>query len=199
MRTARFCAFAALMALGLLGCNGGPGGDEFSPAEAEAAAARNSPAIGRTAPSFSLPDQGGELVSLDDYAGKWVVLYFYPKNDTPGCICEATEFTELLFKFKRLNAAVVGVSEDTPASHRAFSKKHDLKITLLSDPQHDVMRRYGAWVQSRLGGEEYGRVVRTTYIVGPDGRIRYHWPEVIPQGHAERVRAKLAGLQEKSN
>lgn len=166
--------------------------------EMEQAAAERSDVIGKPAPAFTLPDQQDEPTSLSDFRGQWVVLYFYPKDDTPACACQATEFTELLTKFGNMNAVILGVSEDSPASHRTFAEKYSLKLTLLSDPDHDVMSRYGAWVTSALGEEQYGRVIRTTYIIGPDGTIRWHWPEVIPKGHAERVRLKLSQLQQRS-
>ncbi len=166
-----------------------------SPKAMEAAAASGSPMLGRPAPAFTLPDQNDQPVSLTDLRGRWVVLYFYPKDDTPGCTCQATEFTALLTHFRGMNAEVYGVSEDPPWSHQAFIKAYDLKLDLLSDPDHEVMRKYGAWVESQMGGKAWARTIRTTYIIDPKGVIRYHMPEVIPQGHAERVREKLAELQ----
>jgi peroxiredoxin Q/BCP len=123
------------------------------------------------------------------------VLYFYPKDDTPGCACQATEFTETLSQFRNMNAMILGVSADSPQSHRLFIEKYGLALTLLSDPNHAVMKRYGAWVESSLGEKKTERVIRSTFIIGPNGLVRYHFPEVIPQGHAERVREKLAELQ----
>ncbi len=172
--------------------NGRP---EFTAAEMERAAASRSDLVGRKAPPFTLMNQDEKPVSLGDLAGKWVVLYFYPKDDTPGCACQANEFTELLWKFRNMDAVVYGVSADSPASHRRFMKKYGLELNLLSDPDHDMMASYGAWVSSSLGTMDYGRVVRTTFLIGPDGTIRHHWPEVIPEGHAARVRDKLAELQ----
>lgn len=158
----------------------------------EEAAASRSQMTGKRAPEFALLDSNSRRVSLDDFRGQWLVLYFYPADDTPGCTCQATEFTELLFRFRDMGAEVVGVSTDSPDTHQYFKDKHGLKITLLSDPDHRVMERYGAWSSSGIGG---GRPIRTTVIIGPDGRIRHHWPEVIPTGHAERVREKLHELQ----
>ncbi|MBN2584402.1 MAG: peroxiredoxin [Planctomycetes bacterium] len=166
------------------------------PATIELAAAEQSPVVGATAPDFTLLDQNGQAVTLSGVRGKWVVLYFYPKDDTPGCTCQATEFTELLAHFRRMNAEVFGISEDSPMSHRRFVSRYNLALTLLSDQDHAVMERYGAWVQSGVGNRRYGRVVRMTMIVDPQGVIRYHWPEVIPQGHAARVREKLQELQQ---
>ena len=164
-------------------------------ASMEQAAAQSSTAVGRPAPDFTLPDQQDRPVQLSRLRGKWVVLYFYPKDDTPGCACQANEFTLLLTEFQDMNADILGVSPDDPASHRRFIEKYSLKLTLLSDPQRQVMRQYGAWAQTPLAGADSGHVVRSTYIIDPQGVIRRHWPEVIPQGHAERVRQALAQLQ----
>lgn len=186
-------AWALMVSLVVTGAMGAK--PEFSAAATEDAASATSPAVGEPAPQFTLPDQDDETVRLKDHRGRWVVLYFYPKDDTPGCICEATEFTELLFRFKDMNAVVYGVSEDTSESHRRFIDKFALGMNLLSDPDHEVMRSYGAWAATTIGGKPFERVIRSTVLVGPDGLIRHHWPEVIPKGHAERVRKRLAELQ----
>jgi peroxiredoxin Q/BCP len=184
---------AGLVALvALVGC---ASQQQFSPLEMEQAASARSEFAGLEAPPFELQDQSEQSVSLESMRGKWLVLYFYPRDDTPGCSCQATEFTDLLLEFRNMNAEILGVSADSPASHRIFIIKYDLKLTLLSDPDHAVMERYGSWVTSSLGSRKFGRVIRSTFIIGPDGVIRHHWPEVIPQGHAERVRQKLAELQ----
>jgi peroxiredoxin Q/BCP len=166
-----------------------------SPRRVEDAAASQSQALGKTAPSFTLADKEDRPVSLTDYRGKWLVLYFYPKDDTPGCTCQATEFTDLLGRFHNLNAQVVGISPDSPGDHRFFAEKYDLKITLLSDVAQKVMRLYGAWVDTQVADQALGRVIRSTFAIDPNGRIAYHWPEVIPQGHADRVRERLELLQ----
>lgn len=165
----------------------------------EDAAAQRSGVIGQPAPDFTLPDQDDKPVSLHDYKGQWVVLYFYPADDTPGCACQANDFTGLLANFRDMNAAILGVSPDTPESHRMFIEKYDLKLRLLSDTDHKVMPTYGAWVEGTAMGKPYQRVVRSTYIIGPQGDIRYAWPDVgaAPIGHADRVRQKLAELQAK--
>jgi len=163
----------------------------------EEAASRNSPVIGLKAPDFSLPDQNGKPVTLTSLRGQWVVLYFYPKDDTPGCTCEATEFTDLLGSLKGMNARVYGVSADTPETHRLFIEKFKLGIDLLSDPDKTMMRRYAAWVDYTFGDRKFERVIRSSMILDPEGVIRYDWPEVIPKGHAERVHEKLAMLQAK--
>ena len=196
----RLCAFVHLTAVAstllLAGC-GADGTDDFMTTSnvMEEAAARRSAVIGRPSPDFTLPDQDGRPVMLSELRPKGVELYFYPKDDTPGCACQATEFTQLLHDFGDMDAEVLGVSMDSPESHRHFREKYLLRLTLLSDVNHKVMQSYGAWVRSALGGELFGRVIRSTYLIGPDGVIRYHWPEVIPTGHAERLRRKLAELQ----
>jgi len=157
----------------------------------ERAASSRSSAEGRPAGDFALPNQNDKMVRLSNQRGRWVVLYFYPKDDTPGCTCQATEFTKLLNKFNDMQAVVMGVSPDTTGNHRFFADKYDLKITLLSDPDKKVMRQYGAWVDTQIGGQNVGRVIRTTFLIDPQGKIAHHWPEVMPKGHAERVRRVL--------
>ena len=187
----------AMVAAGMLaGCDPALTDDPNQARIMEEAAAERSAIIGQIAPDFSLADQDDQIVRLGDLRGKWLVLYFYPADDTPGCTCQATEFTELLSEFCQMDAQIYGVSTDSIESHRYFIQKYDLKLDLLSDPDHAVMQRYGAWVSSRLGEQEYGRVIRTTLIIDPEGMIRHHWPEVIPVGHAERVRDKLEELQQ---
>ena len=164
----------------------------------EQAASGRSQFAGKPAPGFTLPNQDDKLMSLSSLRGQWVVLYFYPRDDTPGCTCQATEFTTLLGEFRAMNAVVLGVSADRPWAHRAFIEHYKLGLTLLSDPDHVAMRQYGAWVDSYLGAEQHSRVVRTTLIIDPRGIIRYHWPEVIPRGQAERVKQTLDRLQAQS-
>ncbi len=166
-----------------------------TPVQMESAATAASPLIGMMAPDFTLPNQDGQPVKLTAQRGKWVVLYFYPKDDTPGCACQATDFTDLLQEFRDMNAVILGVSPDTIDDHRYFGEKYHLKLTLLSDQDKRVMRQYGAWVEATMAGDKGGRVVRSTLIIDPQGRIAHHWPEVIPTGHAKRVREKLESLQ----
>ena len=194
----RALCVATMMAAGwmLAGCEPDLTNDPAQAGIMEEAASSRSEIIGQTAPQFSLADQDSQIVRLSDLRGKWLVLYFYPADDTPGCTCQATEFTELLSDFCQMDAQIFGVSTDSIDSHRYFIEKYDLKLNLLSDPDHAVMQQYGAWVASRLGEQEYGRVIRTTLIIDPEGVIRHHWPEVIPVGHAERVRDKLEDLQQ---
>jgi peroxiredoxin Q/BCP len=150
--------------------------------------------VGKKAPAFSLQDENGTKVALSGLAGQWVVLYFYPKDDTPGCTVEACEFTSGLPKFDKLDATVLGCSRDTPESHRKFIAKYKLKIKLLSDPDHEVMEKYGAWGEKNNYGKKTMGVIRSTVLIDPAGKVAHHWPTVKAEGHAEQVRAKLAEL-----
>jgi peroxiredoxin Q/BCP len=150
--------------------------------------------VGKKAPAFTLQDQTGARVKLSDLAGQWVVLYFYPKDDTPGCTVEACEFTSGLPRFEKLDAVVLGCSRDTAESHRKFMAKHGLAIRLLSDPDHAVMEKYGAWGEKTNYGKTTMGVIRSTVLIDPSGKVAYHWPTVKAEGHAEKVRAKLAEL-----
>jgi peroxiredoxin Q/BCP len=149
---------------------------------------------GKPAPAFALRDENDREVALSDWVGRWVVLYFYPKDDTPGCTVEACEFTSGLPNLDKLDAVVLGCSRDTSESHRKFIAKHKLKIKLLSDPEHEVMEKYGAWGEKSSYGKTALGVIRSTVLIDPAGRIAYHWPSVKAAGHAEQVRAKLAEL-----
>ena len=148
--------------------------------------------VGKQAPSFTLRDEAGATVKLSDLAGQWVVLYFYPKDDTPGCTVEACELTSGLPGFTKLRAAVLGCSRDSAESHRKFIAKHKLKVRLLSDPDHTVMERYGAWGEKNNYGKKTLGVIRSTVLIDPAGRVAYHWPTVKAAGHAAQVHAKLA-------
>jgi peroxiredoxin Q/BCP len=188
-------AAGAWAALGLLLPLAGCQEPWTNPQLQEDAASSRSPAMNRPAPDFTLKDQDGKSVTLSKLRGQWVVLYFYPQDDTPGCTCEATEFTQVLGTLRGMNAKVYGISPDPPSSHKAFIKAYKLGLDLLSDEDHKVMSEYGAWVEASLGDKKYGRVIRSTMCIDPQGVIRYHWPEVIPKGHAQRVRQKLEQLQ----
>ncbi len=150
---------------------------------------------GSFAPSFQLPDQNGKTVSLQDLAGRWVVLYFYPKDDTPGCTVQACEFTAALPALGDLDAVVFGCSADGATEHQQFIAKYSLGIGLLTDADRAVMNAYGAWGKKMFNGKEVEGVIRSTVVIAPDGRIAHHWPKVTAEGHAEAVRAKLAELQ----
>jgi len=151
--------------------------------------------VGAEAPAFTLPDQDGRPVSLADFAGRWVVVYFYPRDDTPGCTTEACEFTEGLAGFAELDAVVVGVSPDPPERHRAFRAKYDLGVTLLSDVDRAVMTRYGAFGEKQNYGKVVQGVIRSTVVVDPRGRVAHHWRSVRAKGHAARVREVLHELR----
>jgi peroxiredoxin Q/BCP len=150
--------------------------------------------VGDKAPGFCLSNKDEKEVCLKDCAGRWVVLYFYPKDQTPGCTKEACEFTERLGDFTSMNAAVLGVSTDSTESHRKFAAKNKLSIELLSDPKHEVIGAYGAWQPKKFMGREFLGTVRSTFIIDPKGRIAHIWPSVKPWGHAGEVRKKLAEL-----
>ena len=149
---------------------------------------------GDKAPDFCLTDQDDKKVCLKDYKGKWVVLYFYPKDNTSGCTKEATGFTEMKDEFEKLGAVILGISPDSTKSHRNFIEKKDLKITLLSDPEHKVLESYGAWQLKKMYGREYYGVVRSTFLISPDGKIAFVWPKVKVAGHVEKVLEKLKEL-----
>ena len=159
--------------------------------------------IGDKAPSFTLPDENGKMVSLSDYAGKWLVVYFYPKDDTPGCTKEACDFTDNRNEFAGLNAEIVGISRDDADAHQKFIAKYELNVTLLSDPDHAVHEAYGAWGTKINYGKEILGVIRSTFIVSPDGEIAALWKKVSVRvkrksgevKHADKVKEKLAELQ----
>lgn len=148
--------------------------------------------VGKKAPAFTLKDEQGNNVKLSDYAGQWVVLYFYPKDDTPGCTTEACEFTKGLAAFEKLDAVVLGCSPDAPEKHQKFIEKYKLKIKLLSDPDHKVMQKYGAWGEKNMYGKITLGVIRSTALIDPDGKVAHHWVKVKAAGHADAVRASLA-------
>ena len=144
-------------------------------------------AIGDTAPTISLPRDGGDLVNLSDFSGKIVVLYFYPRDDTPGCTKEAIGFTEKLDEFTDLNTVILGVSKDTIKKHDKFVAKHELKIGLLSDDESNVCERYGVWVEKNMYGKKSMGVERATYLIAADGKIAQLWRKVKVPGHVEAV------------
>ena len=159
--------------------------------------------IGDKAPQFSLSNQDEQIVSLHDFADQWFVLYFYPKDDTPGCTKEACDFSDALGEFKGLNAHVLGVSADGIASHQKFIQKYRLGITLLSDPDKSAHKAYGAWGLKKNYGKEYEGTIRSTFIINPEGVIAAKWSNVRVRSktkageskHADKVREKLAQLQ----
>lgn len=142
---------------------------------------------GRRAPAFSLPDQEGQPHRLKDYAGRPLIVYFYPKDDTPGCTKEACAFRDALPAFKKGKAAVLGVSVLDTASKAKFARKHKLNFPLLADPEHEVADRFGAWQKKSLYGRTYMGVARMTYLIGPDGKVVRRWDNVKVDGHAADV------------
>lgn len=152
--------------------------------------------IGSKAPSFSLSDAEGNKVSLKDYAGKWLVLYFYPKDNTSGCTTEAVDFTSSLPELQKLNCNVAGISPDSCKSHQKFILKHNLMVTLLSDEDKKVLEKYGVWVTKKMYGREYFGVSRTTFLIDPTGKIQHIWENVKVKNHAAEVLEKLKELQQ---
>ena len=151
--------------------------------------------VGKKPPAFTLKDQDAHPVRLRDLEGRWVVLYFYPRDDTPGCTIEACDFSAGLREFRALDAVVLGCSPDDAASHTRFMVKHKLRITLLSDPSHAVMTKYGAFGEKTLYGRKVVGVIRSTVLIDPDGRVAHHWKRARARGHAEQVRRTLEALR----
>ncbi len=150
---------------------------------------------GKRAPAFTLRDQDEHKIRLADLRGDWVVLYFYPKDDTPGCTVEACEFTAYATSFRKMNAKVFGISPDSPERHRKFIAKYNLDITLLSDPDKSLMAKYGAYGEKMLYGKKRLGVIRSTVIIDPKGKAVHHYRKVRAKGHADKVKQRLADLQ----
>ena len=150
---------------------------------------------GTKAPDFSLPDQNGNTVRLSDFQGKKVVLYFYSKDNTPGCTRQACAFAASYEQFKTRNVIVIGISKDSVASHLKFSQKHDLPFILLSDPELQAIQAYGVWQEKKLYGKVSMGVVRTTYIINEQGIIEKVMPKVKPDTNAAEILTLLAGKQ----
>jgi thioredoxin-dependent peroxiredoxin len=163
--------------------------------------------VGQKAPDFCLPNQDEVEVCLRDFKGKWVVLYFYPKDDTPGCTKEACDFTDQKASFASLDAVVLGVSADNGAKHRKFIEKYNLGITLLSDESTEMMQEYDAWRLKKNYGKEYMGIARSTYIIDPEGNVAASWAsvqvrakrkkngETVERYHVDIVREKLESLK----
>ncbi len=151
---------------------------------------------GKAAPAFTLTDGSGKKVSLKDFKGKDVVVYFYPKDDTPGCTKEACGFRDLWAEIEALGAVVIGVSPDDGVSHGKFAGKYGLPFTLLSDPDHAVMESYGAWGEKNMYGKKTMGVIRSTVWVGPDGKVKKHWKKVAKaEAHPQQVLEALKSGQ----
>jgi thioredoxin-dependent peroxiredoxin len=149
---------------------------------------------GKKAPAFSLDDQNGKTHKLKDYVGRPVVLYFYPKDDTPGCTTEACAFRDAEPDFSKVKAVVMGVSVLDTKSKAKFSKKHGLNFPLLADEDHAVADAYGAWQEKSMYGRKYMGVARITYLIGPDGKVLKRWDKVSPATHADEVLEQLRRL-----
>lgn len=150
------------------------------------------------APDFSLKDPEGKIHSLSDYAGRWLVLYFYPKDDTPGCTKEACSFRDNLPHFEKIDAAILGVSKDTLEKHEKFIKKFDLNFPLASDEDGSVCEAYGTWGEKSLYGRKYMGIDRATFLIDANGKIAKIWRKVKVDGHTEEVMAALKELDKKA-
>jgi peroxiredoxin Q/BCP len=147
------------------------------------------------APDFTLPDQNSMLHTLSAYKGSWVLIYFYPKDDTPGCTKEACQLRDTFPSFEKVNAKVFGVSADTVQSHKKFADKYNLPFTLLADPEKKMLEAYGVWQEKKFMGRTYMGIVRSSVLVDPKGNIAKIYPKVIPEKHAEEVLVDLHSFQ----
>lgn len=142
-----------------------------------------------------MPNQNNKKVCLEDFKGKWIVLYFYPKDNSKTCTLEAVSFTENVQSLEELGAVVIGVSPDSVESHKNFETKHSLNFTLVSDPKHVALEKYGVWKLKKMYGREYLGVERSTFIINPDGYIEKEWRKVRIKGHVEAVKKSLVELK----
>jgi thioredoxin-dependent peroxiredoxin len=143
--------------------------------------------VGSTAPPFTLPREGGGTLSLSDFHGKKLVLYFYPKADTPGCTRESIAFSKLRKDFAKAGTEIIGISADSPKAQQAFRNKHKLTVELGCDERREVLEPYGAWGKKSMYGRTFMGILRTTVLIGPDGKVARIWPKVRVDGHAEQV------------
>ncbi|OKH23747.1 peroxiredoxin [Hydrococcus rivularis NIES-593] len=150
---------------------------------------------GQKAPDFSAKDQNGNLVTLGDFSSQWLVLYFYPKDNTPGCTTQAQDFTAFSSEFSDLGAKILGASPDSETSHCKFIEKHNLSIQLLSDRDHKIAQAYGAWGLKKFMGKEYMGIIRSTFLINPEDAIAHAWYNVRAKGHAQVVLKKLKELR----
>ncbi len=164
-------------------------GEPHRPKAADPAGGTSALAEGAKAPAFRLPRDGGQAISLADFSGQKLVLFFYPRADTPGCTKEAIDFTRLKDKFAESGTAVLGVSADPPKAQEAFRDKHELSIPLISDEQHQMLEAYGVWGEKSMYGRTFQGIFRTTVLIGADGRIIKIWRNVKVDGHADEVLA----------
>ncbi|MEY3282733.1 MAG: thioredoxin-dependent thiol peroxidase [Acidobacteriota bacterium] len=149
--------------------------------------------VGKKAPAFSLKNGAGKTVKLSDFKGRKVVIYFYPKDLTPGCTTEACAFRDDYAELQARGVEVLGVSADDVASHLKFSEKYNLPFQLLSDPDHTMIEKYGAWAEKSMYGKKYWGVVRMTYIIDEEGLVTHVFPKVKPDGHSQEILAALGG------
>ncbi len=150
--------------------------------------------VGNKAPAFSLPDQDGKAHALKDYAGKVVLLYFYPKDDTPGCTVEACTIRDSWSKFRKAGVVVLGMSVDSVAKHKKFAEKYTLPFTLLADEDKEVVNAYGVWAKKKFMGREYMGIKRWSFLIGTDGKIAKIYEDVKPADHADEVLADVKEL-----
>ena len=150
--------------------------------------------VGKKAPAFTLESSDGGKLKLAELAGKHVVLYFYPRDNTPGCTVEAQEFRDAVPALKKLGAVVLGVSKDSIASHCKFRDKYELSFPLLSDPDGKVLEAYGAWGEKSMYGKKMMGIIRSTVLIGKDGKVKQHWPKVSVKGHVAAVVEAVKGL-----
>jgi peroxiredoxin Q/BCP len=151
----------------------------------------------KQAPTFTLPDQTGTDVSLSDYAGKWLIVYFYPKDDTPGCTTEACSFRDEYDYLKEKGLSVVGISKDSVKSHAKFAEKYHLNFPLLADPEHEIIEAYGSWGPKKFMGREFLGVHRNTYLINPDGKIAKEYVGVTPKEHVGQILKDFQTLEGK--
>ncbi|MGV6800744.1 MAG: thioredoxin-dependent thiol peroxidase [bacterium] len=150
--------------------------------------------VQKKAPAFHLETIGGQKYRLSDFLGQKVVVYFYPKDDTPGCTREAIEFTQHLDEFEQADTVIIGISKDSPQKHEKFAKKHDLRIILCSDPDGKIIEKYGCWVEKNMYGRKYMGIERATFLVDRTGKIQEIWRKVRVAGHVEKVLAAAKEL-----
>lgn len=151
--------------------------------------------LNKPAPQCILPDKNKRVVDIKNYRGRWVVLYFYPKDNTQGCTLEAIDFTKSIEEFKKYNAVVVGISPDSPESHCRFYDKHNLNIILLSDSDHIIAKAYGVWKEKSMYGKIFMGIERSTFLIDPEGRVRAVWRRVKVPGHVDEVLQTLQSFQ----
>ncbi|HSA84412.1 MAG TPA: thioredoxin-dependent thiol peroxidase [Patescibacteria group bacterium] len=149
------------------------------------------------APAFSLSDQDGKMHTLSDYVGKWLIIYFYPKDDTPGCTKEACSLRDNVKEFEKFGVSILGISKDSVSSHKKFAEKYQLNFPLLADPDHQVIESFGAWGRKKFMGREFDGILRNTYVINPKGEIEKEYKGVNPLTHADELLADLKILLDK--